>query len=87
MTIKSIARAISFTENNMPCAKRFRFSTKVTDTKSYEVHLDHSNEPDDNKRNEVTIMGWAKYEEDNREAMEEGLISRSGRNLRVPLHF
>ena len=61
----------------MPSAKHLLSSTKVTDVKRQEVHLNHRNKPADNKRNEVTIMGWAKYEEDNREALEERWAMRN----------
>ena len=49
---------------------------KVTDTKTGEVHFSHSRKPAENKRKGVTIMGWAKYDEDIREAMEDRWVMR-----------
>lgn len=55
--------------NVAQCAKNATVSTKVTVTKIRHLYLNHR-EPQ-NIRNEVMFMGWAKFDEDIREAIDE----------------
>lgn len=55
--------------NVAQCAKNATVSTKVIVTKIRHLYLNHQ-EPQ-NIRNEVMFMGWAKFDEDIREAIDE----------------